>query len=86
MPTSPEDAWRDNAAWHAPDFLDPETNIVNSAIQTWLLRSEGRTILVDTGVGNHKERPYAAGLEPPATPASWPSWRAPASRPRTSTS
>ncbi|MBW8821145.1 MAG: MBL fold metallo-hydrolase, partial [Streptomyces sp.] len=30
-----------------------------SAIQTWLLRSEGRTILVDTGVGNHKERPYA---------------------------
>lgn len=23
-----------------------------------VLRSEGRTILVDTGVGNHKERPY----------------------------
>jgi glyoxylase-like metal-dependent hydrolase (beta-lactamase superfamily II) len=39
--------------------LDRETNIVNSAIQTWVLRSEGKTILVDTGVGNHKERPYS---------------------------
>ncbi|MEU5951903.1 MBL fold metallo-hydrolase [Streptomyces sp. NPDC047525] len=59
LPTVPEEAWRDNAAWHAPDFLDPRTNIVNSAVQSWLLRSEGKTILVDTGVGNHKERPYS---------------------------
>ena len=26
-------------------------------MQTWLLRSEGRTILVDTGIGNDKARP-----------------------------
>lgn len=58
LPTTPEGAWRDDVAWHAPHFLDPRTNIVNSAVQSWLLRSEGRTILVDTGVGNHKERPY----------------------------
>ncbi|MDT0436405.1 MULTISPECIES: MBL fold metallo-hydrolase [Streptomyces] len=59
FPQSPADVWEDGADWLVPDFLDSATGIVNSAIQTWLLRSEGRTILVDTGVGNHKERPYA---------------------------
>ncbi len=56
--TSPR-TWEENSSWLSPQFLDPETGIVNSAIQTWLLRSEGRTILVDTGVGNHRYRPYA---------------------------
>jgi glyoxylase-like metal-dependent hydrolase (beta-lactamase superfamily II) len=56
FPESPEGAW--DAGWLAPDFLDRENHVCVSAIQTWLLRSEGKTILVDTGVGNHKERPY----------------------------
>ncbi|MFE6483077.1 MBL fold metallo-hydrolase [Streptomyces sp. NPDC057757] len=59
FPNSPAKAWEENRGMLVPDFLDGDTRIVNSAIQTWLLRSEGRTILVDTGVGNHKERPYA---------------------------
>ncbi|MEV0281860.1 MBL fold metallo-hydrolase [Streptomyces sp. NPDC050610] len=59
VPTVPEDAWRANADWLAPDFVDPRTNIVNAAVQTWVLRSEGKTILVDTGAGDDKERPYA---------------------------
>ncbi|GAA2591129.1 MBL fold metallo-hydrolase [Streptomyces axinellae] len=59
FPESTKEVWDDNADWLKPEFLDPDTNIVNSAIQTWLLRSEGKTILVDTGVGNHKERPHA---------------------------
>jgi len=59
FPESPQEVWDDGASWLTPLFLDPETNIVKSAIQTWLLRSDGKTILVDTGVGNHKERPYA---------------------------
>ncbi|GID59927.1 MBL fold metallo-hydrolase [Actinoplanes couchii] len=59
LPDNSARVWADNAGWLQPTFLDPATNIVNSAIQTWLLRSEGRTILIDTGVGNHKERPYA---------------------------
>ncbi|WP_086820662.1 MBL fold metallo-hydrolase [Allokutzneria sp. NRRL B-24872] len=41
----------------APDHWIAETDMVHCALQTWLLRSGGRTILVDTGVGNHKERP-----------------------------
>lgn len=59
IPGSSPDTWSEGTPWRAPDFLDPTTNIVNTAVQTWLLRSAGRTILVDTGVGNHKERPYA---------------------------
>ena len=59
FPDSPDGAWDEHRNWLAPDFWDPETNECKAAIQTWLLRSEGRTILVDTGVGNHKDRPYA---------------------------
>ncbi|MCA2216538.1 MBL fold metallo-hydrolase [Jidongwangia harbinensis] len=59
FPGNSEQVWADNADWLQPTFLDPATRVVNSAIQTWVLRSGGRTILIDTGVGNHKERPYA---------------------------
>ncbi|WP_230466517.1 MBL fold metallo-hydrolase [[Actinomadura] parvosata] len=59
FPESSPRTWEEHSSWLEPHFVDPGTRIVNSAIQTWLLRSEGRIILVDTGVGNHKERPYA---------------------------
>ncbi|GLZ28474.1 MBL fold metallo-hydrolase [Lentzea sp. NBRC 105346] len=39
-------------------FYDAEHDAVLGGVQTWLVRSGGRTILVDTGIGNHKERPY----------------------------
>ncbi|WP_410586666.1 MBL fold metallo-hydrolase [Amycolatopsis sp. lyj-23] len=59
FPDSPAGSWDEHRGWLAPDFWDPETDECRSAIQSWLLRSDGRTILVDTGVGNHKDRPYA---------------------------
>ena len=59
FPDSPDGSWDEHRDWLAPDFWNPETDECHSAIQSWLLRSEGRTILVDTGVGNHKDRPYA---------------------------
>ncbi|MFJ7996841.1 MBL fold metallo-hydrolase [Streptomyces sp. NPDC096310] len=59
FPGSTDEAWQRHRPVLAPDFLDPDTNICVSALQTWVLRSEGRTILIDTGAGNHKERPYA---------------------------
>ena len=58
FPESPDGSWDEHRGWLAPDFWNPETDECHSAIQSWLLRSEGRTILVDTGVGNHKDRPY----------------------------
>lgn len=59
FPESTDDMWQRNEDWLAPDFYDPGRDDCVSAIQTWVLRSAGRTILVDTGVGNHKERPHA---------------------------
>lgn len=56
FPGSSEGAWREREDWLAPDFFDPEANVFVAATQTWVLRSAGRTILVDTGAGNHKER------------------------------
>lgn len=52
--------WRNNADWLAPAHWDPGTELVRAAVQTWVLRGGGRTILVDTGIGNGRERPSRA--------------------------
>ncbi|TCB97206.1 MBL fold metallo-hydrolase [Micromonospora zingiberis] len=57
FPSMPGEAWRRHEADLAPDHLG--AGMVHVAIQTWVLRSEGRTILIDTGVGNDKARPAA---------------------------
>ncbi len=59
LPRQPRERLGGPPALAGPDFLAADTDICQSAVQTWVVRSEGRTILVDTGVGNHKERPYA---------------------------
>jgi glyoxylase-like metal-dependent hydrolase (beta-lactamase superfamily II) len=57
FPGSPAHIWSEHRAMLVPDHLDAESDIVQVAMQTWALRSEGRTILIDTGVGNDKPRP-----------------------------
>ncbi|MFB7629436.1 MBL fold metallo-hydrolase [Streptomyces sp. NPDC056149] len=57
FPDVPREHWRANESWLAPTFLDPAADEVRLLIQTWLVRSGGRTILIDTGVGNDRERP-----------------------------
>jgi glyoxylase-like metal-dependent hydrolase (beta-lactamase superfamily II) len=59
FPDSDPDYWTANAATLDPDFYDAETGRLRSVLHTWLIRSQGRTILLDTGAGNGKERPYA---------------------------
>ena len=60
FPDSPEGSWDHHKDLLTPDFWEPAADVCIAAIQTWVLRSDGKTILIDTGVGNHKERPYAA--------------------------
>lgn len=55
FPTIAGAAWERHASELVPDHLDGE--MVHTAMQSWVLRSEGRTILIDTGVGNDKSRP-----------------------------
>ncbi|HEV2375452.1 MAG TPA: MBL fold metallo-hydrolase [Streptosporangiaceae bacterium] len=57
FPTIPQTSWQEQRDTLVPDHLDPDGEMVQVAMQTWLLRSDGRTILVDTGVGNDKARP-----------------------------
>jgi len=59
FPDSDPAYWTDNAGWLDPDFYDAATGTLRSVLHSWLIRSQGRVILVDTGAGNDKERPYA---------------------------
>ncbi|GAA5022923.1 hypothetical protein GCM10025734_79610 [Kitasatospora paranensis] len=57
VPDSAEALWKDNEEWLAPDHWEPDSDRATVALQTWVLRSGGRTVLVDTAVGNGRERP-----------------------------
>ncbi|MFJ9033674.1 MBL fold metallo-hydrolase [Streptomyces sp. NPDC102274] len=63
FPDLPEQAWQDHRETLVPDHLGADDAMVHVAMQTWLLRSGGRTILVDTGVGNDKPRPAVAAWD-----------------------
>jgi len=57
----------------SPTSLDPATNTLVLRLQSHLVRIGSLTILVDTCVGNHKERPgqpYWSALDSPAFEAS----------------
>jgi glyoxylase-like metal-dependent hydrolase (beta-lactamase superfamily II) len=58
VPDSSPQLWRDNESWLAPDHWIPETDGYRGAAQTWLLRSEGKIVLVDTAIGNDKNLPH----------------------------
>ena len=57
FPDMPEQAWKEYREMLVPDHLDADDNMVVAAMQTWVLRSGGKTILVDTAIGNDKTRP-----------------------------
>lgn len=57
VPQAAAEVWKENEDWLAPDHWEPDSDSVVLALQTWVLRSGGRTVLVDTGAGNGRERP-----------------------------
>jgi glyoxylase-like metal-dependent hydrolase (beta-lactamase superfamily II) len=59
FPESSPAYWADNAGWLDPDFYDATRGTLRTVLHTWLIRSQGTIILLDTGAGNGKERPYA---------------------------
>ncbi|MGV0836571.1 MBL fold metallo-hydrolase [Mycolicibacterium thermoresistibile] len=58
VPDSDDQFWESERDLLAPDHWEPTNGMVRACLQTFVLQSEGRTILIDTGAGNHKERPY----------------------------
>lgn len=57
FPDVTADVWKDNEDWLTPDHWEPDSGRAVLALQTWVLRSAGLTVLVDTGVGDGRERP-----------------------------
>lgn len=57
LPDTPADFWRTREDLLAPHYWDPATGAYLANVQTWVLRRNGRTILVDTGIGNDRDRP-----------------------------
>jgi glyoxylase-like metal-dependent hydrolase (beta-lactamase superfamily II) len=54
--------WRDELVaehlhWMVPDHFEPATGWIKLSVHSWLIEIGGRTILIDTCIGNHKPRP-----------------------------
>jgi glyoxylase-like metal-dependent hydrolase (beta-lactamase superfamily II) len=47
----------ENRSWMEPRFLDPTTGRLILCIQSYIVRTPHQTLLIDSCVGNHKERP-----------------------------
>ena len=62
FPETPPEAWRDNADLLVPTFFDPEADRWRVAVQSWVIEVDGLTVVVDTGVGNDRERPHIPTL------------------------
>ncbi|WP_327673471.1 MBL fold metallo-hydrolase [Kitasatospora sp. NBC_00458] len=59
VPGLPAEEWERNADWLAPDHWDPVADTYLGALQTWVIRHGGRTVLVDTAVGEGRQRPHS---------------------------
>ena len=57
FPTLTKEVLEENRAWLEPAALDPVTGKLVLCIQSWVVRTRHHTILVDTCVGNDKDRP-----------------------------
>ncbi|KAA0109402.1 MBL fold metallo-hydrolase [Mycolicibacterium sp. P9-22] len=53
---TPDGAWAENADLLVPTFLNPDTRRWRVAIQTWVIDVDGLRVLIDTGVGNGRDR------------------------------
>ena len=60
LPDATEETLAPHRAWLEPRFLDPASNRLVMAMQSYVLRTRHRTILVDACVGNDKERRFHA--------------------------
>ncbi|MDT5335434.1 MAG: hypothetical protein QOD90_939 [Mycobacterium sp.] len=58
FPTTPPEAWLDDADLLVPTFYDPQTGRWRVVMQSWVIEVDGLTVVVDTGVGNDRDRPH----------------------------
>ena len=56
LPESTADAVARHHGWIRPHFFDEATGDIGSRIQSYVVRTPSRTVVIDTGVGNDKHR------------------------------
>lgn len=61
FPQTPPEAWEKVADHYSPTFFDAGTWRI--AMQTWVVRVDGLTVLIDTGAGNDRDRPAMPPLD-----------------------
>ncbi|MGW0080447.1 MBL fold metallo-hydrolase [Streptomyces sp. NPDC003393] len=57
VPGCGPEVWKEHEDLLVPGFKEAGGDRAVVALQTWVVRGGGRTVLVDTGVGNDRERP-----------------------------
>lgn len=60
---TPAEAWVEHADLLDPDFWNRPADLWKIAMQTWILEVDGLTVVVDTGVGNDRDRPHMPPLD-----------------------
>lgn len=60
---TPARAWADNADLLVPHFWDAQTDQWRIAMQSWVIEVDGLVVVVDTGVGNDRDRPHMPPLD-----------------------
>ncbi len=60
---TPASAWSEHADLLAPVFVDLAREQWRIAMQSWVIEVDGLTVVVDTGVGNDRERPHMPPLD-----------------------
>ncbi|AKK27460.1 beta-lactamase [Mycobacterium sp. EPa45] len=60
---TPAQAWADNADLLEPSFWDRPAEQWRIAMQSWVIEVDGLLVVVDTGVGNDRDRPHMPPLD-----------------------
>lgn len=61
FPQTPESAWHELAPEYSPTFWQDQH--WRAAMQSWVVEVDGLTVIVDTGVGNGRDRPAMPPLD-----------------------
>jgi glyoxylase-like metal-dependent hydrolase (beta-lactamase superfamily II) len=56
FPTLGKELLEENLSWLRPTYIDPASGQLMLCIQSYVVRTKHHTILIDSCVGNHKER------------------------------
>jgi glyoxylase-like metal-dependent hydrolase (beta-lactamase superfamily II) len=63
FPQTEAGAWHEHADLLAPHFFNPDSGQWRAAMQSWVIEVDGLTVVVDTGVGNDRDRPHMPPLD-----------------------